>query len=382
MLSDRQFFNQQARARLVLVGLSLLAWTHLSARTTLQLSDSTGTAGTTIQVDLQLNTDDPVTAAQIDLFADPNVADITNISSSDAGAGHIMDMQDLGDGRIRIVVYSSSSELLISEVLLDLEVSLQSNVEENDRSIAVEEVVLATNNAQWVHTELVPNAVLTSAPDSSVEYKMGDEVNASSVAYGTSAELDRVEFLVDGWPAGSDSEPPYSMSFPLHYFGDVTISARAVDKDGNFFVTASEDYVVTFPPTYEDWLDVFFSEAEQGNPDIGGLAADEDLDLISTLAEYAMGLHPRRRDGPRESGFTQNRQTGGFEFSYLRPSDVVNLSYTVQVSDNLDNWVAINPAATQEVVPSGPYLEEVRFSISQLQEPQRFSRVLIEQTAP
>jgi len=43
------------------------------AGTTLQLGDSTGSAGNTIQVPLQLFTSDVVSAAQIDLFADPDI---------------------------------------------------------------------------------------------------------------------------------------------------------------------------------------------------------------------------------------------------------------------------------------------------------------------
>jgi hypothetical protein len=352
------------------------------AGTTLQLGDSTGSAGNTIQVPLQLFTSDVVSAAQIDLVTDPDVALIASVSGSGAGATHIVDSEPMDEeGKTRVVVYSISNDFLFTEVLIDIQLVLTSTVEVNDQSILVESVQLSDDGAGFVNSALVPNATFVG-PDSSVVYKMGDSVSASGTAYGTATPVDRVEFLVDGWSVVSDTEAPYEMDFPLHYFGNITISARAFDMAGNWFESSSDTYMVDFPPSMADWLDIFFSPAEQLDPNIGALPADFDLDGNSTLLEYAMGLHPLRGDGPRESGFFQDPQTGAYQFGYLRPVGVSGVSYTFQVSDDLASWGTSASNPSMEIVPINNYWEEVRFSPLDLSEPREFGRVLIESEGP
>lgn len=352
-----------------------------TARTSLQLGNSTGNAGESITVPLHLFTSDVVSAAQVDLATNPNIAAIAKVTAAEAGAHHIVDSELLEAGKTRVVIYSTRNDFLFSEALISVQLVLRSKVDVNGRAIRVDSVKLADDGAGFVDTALVPHATF-AGPDASVVYKMGDSVNASSTAYGTGEEVDRVEFLVNGLPAVSDSEAPYEMHVPLQYFGSVTLSARAVDREGNRFESLSEKYVVTFPPTLEDWLDIFFSPAEQLDPDVGALSADVDFDHLATLAEYAMGLHPRTRDGPRESGFLRNAQTGAYQFGYSRPVGVEGLSYTLQLSDDLSDWSPAGPNASMEVIPVSNYFEEVRFSLPDLQAPRQFGRVLIEKVDP
>lgn len=353
----------------------------LNARTSLQLGDSTGASGASIEVPLNLFTQDPVSGAQIDLYANPALAEIVNVAGSSAGEGHSIDTEDFGEGRVRVLVYSSTNEILFTEALIDLELKLNATIEENARAVIVENITLADAEANFLNAALIPHATF-SGPDDSVIYKMGDAVIADSVAYGTKAEVERVEFLVDGWAAASDSEPPYEGNFPLHYFGNITISARAVDKDGNRFESSPKHYEVTFPPTYEDWLAIFFTSEEQLDPDLGILSADSDFDGQTTFEEYAMGLHPRNRDGPRESGFFRNMRDGSYEFGYTRPVGVSGVNYTLQTSNNMVNWMDAGANGSMEIIPISNYLEEVRFTLFDLALPREFGRVLIEKAGP
>lgn len=353
---------------------------RLSAATTLQLGDSTGAAGSTVSVPLRLNTTDVVSAAQIEVFTDPDVAAIATISGSAAGANHIVDSETIDEeGRTRVVVYSTRNDFLFSEALIDIQLVLRTSVGQNERALRVETVMMSDGNAATVNARLVPHAVF-DGPDASVIYKMGDEVGGAAVAYGTNTDVARVDFLVDGWAVASDTEAPYEMNFPLEYFGNITISARAYDQEGNWYQSGQEVYRVDFPHTLQAWLDVFFSADEQADGNFGGLLADLDLDGNSTLLEYAMGLHPRRSDGPRESGFFQDPDTGLYHFGYLRPVGVQGITYTFQVSPDLDNWQNANGLVSTEVVPLNSYWELVEFTLDDLQEPREFGRVLIENT--
>ena len=358
--------------------LCLFLSASVSAVTTLQLGDSTGEAGSSVEVPLQFTTSDVVSAVEIDLYSDPDVATIATVSGSDAGSNHIVDSEALDEeGKTRVIVYSTQNDFLFSEVLVDIQVVLKTALGENERALSVESVRVADDSASTVNATLVPYASF-EGPDSSIVYQMGDQAGGSATAYGTGTDVDRVEFLVDGWSVASDSEPPYEMNFPLEYFGQIVISARAYDKEGNWYESGSTVYQVDFPPTLQAWLDVFFSSAEQSDQNIGGLLADLDLDGNSTLLEYAMGLHPRRSDGPRESGFFQDPGTGLYHFGYIRPVGVQGVSYTFQVSPDLDSWTDANGLISTEINPLNNYWEEVRFTLDDLQQPREFGRILIE----
>ncbi len=378
-----QALNFRARLKrgVTFAGIALLwAATGMRADTSIQLGDSTGASGSTIEVPLKLFTSEEVSAAQIDLFLDPAVAQIESLSGASSNAGHTIDSEELGVGRVRVVVYSNDNSVLTSEELLSLRVLLTKSVGENGRSVLVESVKLANSAAGFVGAALIPNATF-AGPDSSVVYSLGDHVNASSVAFDTNGSINRVDFLVNGQRVASDSSAPFALDFPLRQFGRVSLSAQAVDNDGNVFRSSAEDYVVTFPASLEDWLDVFFTAEEQQNPEIGSLLADADFDGNSTLMEFALGLNPRRGESPRSFGFFRDQATGSYYFSLIRPVGLTEVDYTLEFSNELEVWNSLTEVGAAEVVSINEFIEEVRFPVLNPEGSSLFGRVLMERSS-
>lgn len=351
------------------------------AATSLQLGDSTGTNGSTISVPLRLYTSEDVRGAQFDLYLDPAIATLAGVTGSAAGPTHTVDFQSLGSGVTRVVVFSQSNATLSPEVLVDLEVQLNATVNENERSVVVNSVTLANARAEFVSAALIPNATFTG-PDSSVIYNMGDEVSVSSLAFGTSEPLDRVEFLVNGQQVASDSEAPYESGFALRQFGEVKLSVLAIDVGGKRFQSSAVNYIVRFPENLDSWLDVFFTEEEQGEGGIGALLADADFDGNTTLAEFAFGLNPLASEVPRLFGFFQDPETGVYYFSYVRPAGMTEVDYTFELSDQLDGWSVFDEAGSTEINPISDYLEEVRITFPVEESSPLFGRILLRKVAP
>lgn len=83
--------------------------------------------------------------------------------------------------------------------------------------------------------------------------------------------------------------------------------------------------------TYE-----YFTPGERDNPAISGLYADPDGDGLANLLEYALGFHPRQvtAAGLPEAG----KDNDSWTFTYTRPSDLYDVSYTVEASTDLAQW--------------------------------------------
>lgn len=196
---ELSFYSPKLIPRLLLA-LALIGLANLNASTSIQMGDSTGTAGSSIVVPLQLFTSDVVSAAQIDLFADPDIAEIASVSGSDAGLNHIVDSEALSEeGMTRVVVYSTGNDNLFTEALVEIQLVLRTDVGINDRSIIIEAAMMSDAGADPIGSTFVPNATF-AGPDASVVYQLGSEVLATGLVYDTNGSaIDRFEILVDGF---------------------------------------------------------------------------------------------------------------------------------------------------------------------------------------
>lgn len=97
--------------------------------------------------------------------------------------------------------------------------------------------------------------------------------------------------------------------------------------------------------TYSDWQATRFTAGELANSTISGPAADPDGDGLCNLLEYAANLGPKvpETNGQPVLG------TGGsaLTLTYIRRKDVSDLTYTVEVSNDLQTWNS-GPSYTQE----------------------------------
>lgn len=121
---------------------------------------------------------------------------------------------------------------------------------------------------------------------------------------------------------------------PFHFLNPLVLA----------FVTSSSGLAETEPLTRV--------ATELANPAIGGPNATPANDGLSNLIKYALGLPPKT---PSTNGITLTKPSGNWLFTYTRPANRTDLSYSVEISPNLqsNSWT-ISGVAHQLLTPGDP----------------------------
>ncbi len=127
--------------------------------------------------------------------------------------------------------------------------------------------------------------------------------------------------------------------------GIVTIRAT---QPGDATHLAAEPVTRSFTvtPNFLSWQLDRFTPAEIENPALTGPNADFDRDGFSNLLEYALGLDPRVASNA--STPTVAASASEWTFTYTRPADRSDVTYTVQASTNLTAWTDVTATCLSE----------------------------------
>lgn len=127
---------------------------------------------------------------------------------------------------------------------------------------------------------------------------------------------------------------------------------RYQNADGHFSQTVSDGgnlripspQAQRLPMAYAQWLSTKFNSTEQGEPQISGDMADPNRNGIPNLMEYALDLDPKSTVPPWDKGVLPQgnvAEVGGVNrltLSYRPNAFASNLTYVVEVSDDLNEW--------------------------------------------
>jgi len=102
---------------------------------------------------------------------------------------------------------------------------------------------------------------------------------------------------------------------------------------------------VTLPVGFSSWLQSNFTEAEQADPQISGPNVVLTADGLTNLLKYALGLDPHVA---ATTGLPAAGTNGpNWTYTYTRPANRTDLTYTVQASTNLTDWTTLTPTTTK-----------------------------------
>ena len=93
--------------------------------------------------------------------------------------------------------------------------------------------------------------------------------------------------------------------------------------------------------TYATWLSSEFTPAEIADPAITGPEVDLNGNGFGTFLSYALGLSPQLRDSSKHPlpGISDQGDEQFLSLTFRRRTDASDLTYTVQVSGSLANWI-------------------------------------------
>lgn len=132
-------------------------------------------------------------------------------------------------------------------------------------------------------------------------------------------------------------------SLTLTGAGVVTIRATQAGND-TYAAAPAVERSFTAGATLSAWQLAQFSAEEIANPAISGPNADPDGDGLSNLLEYALGLSPRAGSTDPVVVSATDTEWG---YTFTRPADRADLTYTVECSTNLTTWSSDNVTLTR-----------------------------------
>ena len=92
--------------------------------------------------------------------------------------------------------------------------------------------------------------------------------------------------------------------------------------------------------SFRDWVSVFYSVAELSDATVSGPDADSDGDSKSTLMEYALNTNPivSETSNTPDIFIVEDAGERYMAMRYVRQAKAVDLTYRVQVGDDLSEW--------------------------------------------
>lgn len=170
-------------------------------------------------------------------------------------------------------------------------------------------------------------AVIT--PPADVTVAAGGDASLSLLASGNAAPS--YQWFKDGLLLPGETSS--SLAIDNASVADAgTYTVRVSNASGGFFTAPA---TVTVATGFDAWRLANFSSGDFNNPTVSGPAATGP-DGVSNLLRYALGLAAGEDATPHlpEAG-----QAGGFwTYTYGRPADRLDLTYSVEVSTNLVQW--------------------------------------------
>jgi len=175
---------------------------------------------------------------------------------------------------------------------------------------------------------------ITTQPTASQTKNVGESVTFTVVATGAPSPTYQ-------WKKGTTDIPNATSA-------SYTINTVAPSDAGNYTVVVtnaigsvtSNVAALTVPSGYATWRALKFTTLEAADNAVSGPDADPDGDGLKNVVEYAFDTDPKSGAASASAPSVSVTSTEWI-YTYTRPADRPDLTYTVQASTNLTDWTTI-----------------------------------------
>jgi hypothetical protein len=215
-------------------------------------------------------------------------------------------------------------------------------VTNNPYRLATEDPDALVAYRKFLNGQILVEGEVNHAPVASAQHVTTAQNTATAITLrATDLDDDLLTYTIVTAPAngtltGTGASRTYTPA--TNYIGADSFTFRANDGVLNS-LTATVSLSVN-APTYAAWKVRYFTAAQQANPAISGPSANPSGDGMVNLLKYAFGLLPSTRAFTNwPTGTIQNVSGSNYlHFSYRQQPFANDLTYTVQVSDDLITW--------------------------------------------
>ena len=148
------------------------------------------------------------------------------------------------------------------------------------------------------------------------------------------------------------------------------------DNSGN---TARQTISITVNLSLAEWRRIYFTAAEQADPQISGDLADPEGDGLTNLAEYKLGTNPKTPDAGL---VTAQRAAGQLAMTFPRAKFATEAMLTVEAADDpAGPWTSGALVTSEQVNADDGIVETLRASDLATGASPRFLRLRIDRVA-
>ena len=133
----------------------------------------------------------------------------------------------------------------------------------------------------------------------------------------------------------------------------------------------------TFPYTFAQYQNTYFTAAQVSNPGLSGDQADPTADGLVNLLKYAFNLDPTVA-APPSARPTVQHGNGTVALTYTKALAATDLTYTVEQSTNLLQWTTATP--TNTVLGTNGDIQQIQASVPTGTNPRLFLRLRVSRT--
>lgn len=351
-----------------------------NTKASLALGDRTGTSNTSISVPIQIASSGNLVGIQFDVLFNSADIDITGVTPATLATDHTFLDDEFIGGRHRFLIYSPTNQAFDNGIIADLELDLSDSFSNDKAQLNFSNVSFVTADGTILTVEVAPFVQLTN-PTSNLAANELDDLDLSAIAISTTGDIARIEFQVDGRTVAVDSEGPFSATWTVDAPGNVLLTAVAIDSEGRRGTSPGIGVEVTASPFLNAWRQANFNAEQRTNPAISGIFADPEGDGIYNFLELGFGLNPLTEDfdkAPRLEIVDENSQEF-LAIRYQRPESMTDVVYTVEVSDNMEDWKGTDQDVVETILETREGIETIRArSVAPLDGSSIFIRIRID----
>ncbi len=313
-------------------------------QTAVTLEESSGAAGLSKTIAVQLSSAQPVVGFQMDVEVLSTEVQMGALLPGTVLEGtHTLDQDSIAPARVRVLVDSPTNEALSqSGTAIKIPLTFLGDVPEDEQSVRITSALFALANGTLVPTRLLPFGRLTEPVVQTTFsiHELHDGVKLRVLAFDTDQEVGTVTFSIDGVALPPVTAPPFETLWFPERPGVQQLEVTLIDNDGQSQTLPAQELEIINPATYQQWAVSMFGTTQTDLAVIGPMA-DPFNRGVTNLESFFFG-RTATDFPPQEITVDASAGPTAPVVVFRTPVSTGEVSFVLEESNNLDDWAPVS----------------------------------------